>query len=1117
MKLFKINKISLLFDSKSDEKAFSDYFFRENQVTVRYSLILLFVINFILFGNSLLNIKSIDILSIFIIVVSLFIVTHFIISYFQIYTYRFQQVLIFFTMLIIFSTSVVSLHNVTFTENQLVYVVLMILIFLLMLFSRLKFVYAAITLSIFIIFFEINALKIYYTLSTFPISYGNLYVFLSSALAIPAGYYFEYYQRKRFFSEVESSQKIDELDNYLQVALKDDIKFQKILDDMPVLVMAVNSEYEICFWNKKCQKLTGFSVDEIINNPLAKEKLFPESGYRDRVFKKFLTEKHFTANFETRLATKTGSKRIIQWSHIEKNYYISNSPLWYSGIDITENYETWKALKKSEQRLKESQGLTHVGSWEWDVLKNRTVWSDELYRIFGYLPQNSDFDVSTIFKKILHPEDLEFFKSETQKAIIEKHGVNFEYRIRLEDGSERIISAEGDVIMNEKNEVVRLFGTNRDITEIKEGEIELLKNRKILEKAQKIANVASWEYDYVKKKTIVSEEFYRIFQIKKFKPNRIQSLIYKSIADDDRTIFRNFLYDTFIKYINAGCEFKVILKDGDKTSVKTISASTEIELNKNTGKPQAVYGIFQDITVLKKALDSIENNARKIRNIVQSSPDAIIVFEENKKIIDCNFEATIIFGYTKQEFTNMSIQNLFTAHSYELFHNKFRQVFDTTDSLKNYQLDMLGAKNTEFPAEMSLAFIKSFDDEPNSAVALIKNITERKQYEQKLQDARLKAEESDKLKSAFLANMSHEIRTPMNAIVGFSNLLTDNDISTEERNEYLKYIISGSDSLLSLIDDIIDISKIESGQIQLKKTPVSLAELIGELFVEFDKQKIKAEKEHIELKFNVRDEILELSVETDELRLKQILNNLFSNALKFTKQGSIEFGYELTSQYGIKLIEFFVKDTGIGIRKEDLNIIFNRFTKLETGLSEPLHRGTGLGLAICKKLVALMGGKIWAESELTKGSVFRFALPLKISEPKTTSNTQVMISQTNYLWDTKTILIAEDEETNFKYLSAALRKTKVKVLWAQDGQQAFTMCGKHPEVDLILMDIQMPVMDGYEATRKIKAFRPQLPIIAQTAYTLSTEKERILDIGCDGYLPKPINSDKLMSTIAGYF
>ena len=545
MRSFNINKFSLLFNIKSDEKAFTGYFFRENLPTVRYTLILVMVFSFLLTGKPIFHAFEFEYLVVFKLAVALLVAVHFILSFSKIYSYHFQQILTFITVCGMLLAITFSLNIPSFTENRIIYFLLSALIFLLMILSRLKFIYSTITLFFFIIIFEVNALKIYFTLSEFPLISGNLFILCSALFAIPAGYYFEFNQRRKFYSEVESNTKIEELDRYLQVTIKDEIKFQKILDDMPVLVIAVSKDQTISFWNKKCEEVTGFSVGEIINNPAAGTKLFPETVYRQRVFAKFVNEKQSPVNFETRLSDKKGNKRIISWSHIEKHYYLSDAPMWYSGIDITENYENWKALKKSEQRLKESQGLTHVGSWEWNVQKKKTVWSDELYRIFGYPPQDSNFDVSQIIKKIIHAEDLEFYVSETKKAIAEKHGISFEYRIRLNDGTERVISAEGDIILNEKNEVVRLFGTTRDITDMKHAESELLKSRKILEKAQKIANIASWEYNFGKQKTIVSDEFYRIFQIKTVNLNRVQDVIYRAIVDEDRQIFRKFLSDTF--------------------------------------------------------------------------------------------------------------------------------------------------------------------------------------------------------------------------------------------------------------------------------------------------------------------------------------------------------------------------------------------------------------------------------------------------------------------------------------------------------------------------------------------------------------------------------------------
>lgn len=401
-------------------------------------------------------------------------------------------------------------------------------------------------------------------------------------------------------------------------------------------------------------------------------------------------------------------------------------------------------------------------------------------------------------------------------------------------------------------------------------------------------------------------------------------------------------------------------------------------------------------------------------------------------------------------------------------------------------------------------------DDFNAMLQQILNRQEaRDEAEKKLVDAKEKAEESDRLKSAFLANMSHEIRTPMNAILGFAELISmpDAEVTPEEKLNFIKLINNSGNNLLRLIDDIIDISKIEAGQIKIHKKECQLNQTMKEIqqsFLEIRKHK---EKEHVDILLNENAESQNLIIKTDPLRLNQILTNLIDNALKFTEEGFIEFGYEILTQD--KLL-FYVKDTGVGMEHKKKDTVFDRFTKIEDDKNR-LYRGAGLGLAICKSLVELLGGKIWVESAISEGSTFYFNLPLeKLQELE--QNEDILKTSDNYDWSNKTILVVEDEPANIIYIQEVLKITNATILKARNGKEAVKVFEKN-DVDVIIMDIKMPEMDGYEATRIIKKLNKDIPVISQTAYAMPGDIDKGFDSGMNDYLIKPVKPKILLSVL----
>jgi len=396
-------------------------------------------------------------------------------------------------------------------------------------------------------------------------------------------------------------------------------------------------------------------------------------------------------------------------------------------------------------------------------------------------------------------------------------------------------------------------------------------------------------------------------------------------------------------------------------------------------------------------------------------------------------------------------------------------------------------------------------------IGTITDITEHKIMEAELIASKEKAEESDRLKTAFLHNISHEIRTPLNSIIGFSRLITEPDSTPEECDKYADIINKSSENLLLIITDIIQIATIEAGQVKFHENEINVNSVCTQLHNQFSST---AKKQNIALIYSPAFTDDDAHIITDAAKLAQVLSNLIGNALKFTKQGTITFGYQVKGNN----LEFFVKDTGIGIAPEMHEEIFKGFRQVESSATRKFG-GSGLGLAISKANIELLNGQIWVESEIGKGAKFCFTIPYKPSRPVKTIKTKniTMEQSKDQLRKDLKILITEDEEAVDLYLSVILKNIGRVILHANNGFDAVEICLVNNDIDLILMDIKMPEMNGYEATREIRKFNREVIIIAQTAYALEGDREKAIDAGCNDYISKPINKDLLMDMLRKYF
>jgi len=543
------------------------------------------------------------------------------------------------------------------------------------------------------------------------------------------------------------------------------------------------------------------------------------------------------------------------------------------------------------------------------------------------------------------------------------------------------------------------------------------------------------------------------------------------------------------------------------------------------------YTLQQDYNTLKQLFTTITDknqfNENKIEHInekltesLENMSDAFVAIDNNWKYTFVNQKAVQMLGKQTEDLIGKTVWATFPEAIGTPYHKAWYKAMKTKKQInfEDYYAPLdRWLENRVIPSKEGL-------------VVFFQDITERKLAEQKTEDlntklkirnrelyesiiqiqkinteliiAKEKAEESDRLKSSFLANMSHEIRTPMNGILGFTELLKEPKLTGEEQQEYIKVIEKSSGRMLNIINDIVSISKIESGQMNLSYKETSIKdqiELICNLL------KVEANQKNIEIKINNTLSEVDNLIRTDEEKVYSVLSHLVKNAIKFTDSGSIEIGCFKKNN----AITFYVKDSGIGINSDKTDLIFERFTQEDDSLNRN-YEGAGLGLYIAKSYVDLLGGKIWAANNIDTGAIFYFEIPfIKPNE----INKEVQITIAPPATQKLKILVAEDDSISLKFISKILKIFGENLLIARNGFEAVTLCKNNPDIDIVLMDIQMPVMNGYEAIKKIREFNEEVIIITQSAFVFTDEAEKAIEVGGNGYISKPINKNQLIDHI----
>lgn len=932
---------------------------------------------------------------------------------------------------------------------------------------------------------------------------------------------------------------IDEQKKLERSLIESQEHFRALAENSPDVIMHFDREHRHLYVNAAVVPQTGLAIDMFLNKSHREMGIFPDElvlkweEALDRVFETGLSD---TLVFDVELGK---GLTTFEWRLYPE---IGASEAIHSVIgvarDITESMKSEDALRRSEERLNLALSATDLGMWDWNLVTNEVYYSPIWFSMLGYGPDELPQKLET-WTSLQHPEDRNKSLSDVQEVIRKRESsFEIEFRMKHKNGAYLWIRGMGKAVgFDADGNTTRLTGIHENINERKQGELV----RQVL---FDISNAANSTHSLDELYSIIRDSLGRVVDTTNCflaLYNEESDTLSLPFMEDEKDTFTEFparktltsfvirtgeaqLVDVKrekeltrqgeIEPVGAPCVswLGVPLKHEDKTiGVFAVQSYTEDILYTRSDAELLEFASEQIAMAIdrRRHQDRLRSNQERQRRVFESSPDPMLVVDPNALILDFNSAFLEAFNVTPDLVYGQKIYRFINRVQWRSSIDNFAQTWDK-GYLKNLEYQVVRPDGITFDAEVSTGAIYDSDGKPESMVLILKNISERKEAERKMLEAKYKAEESDRLKTAFLSNMSHEIRTPMNAIVGFSDLLTDEQLNPEERRDFIAQINQGADDLMRLIDDIIDIAKIEAGQVNVHISECFVRELFKELHLMYIQNIKRTGKDNVSIRLDWSWPLNELAIYTDPFRLKQILINLLSNAVKFTEEGEIVLGIREDPEG----VYFYVKDSGIGIREEKQKVIFDRFMQGHEAKSK-LYGGTGLGLAISKNLTEILGGDIGVESKSGEGSTFWFILPrnevpLKYEAALKTPSNNLRS------WDDKKILIAEDDLSNYYFLFESLKDTGVEIIWAKDGEETMELFRENKDLNAVLMDINMPLINGYDCTRQIKKERPDLAVIAQTAYAMSGEREISREAGCDDYLAKPIKVSELLNTLSQY-
>ena len=783
-----------------------------------------------------------------------------------------------------------------------------------------------------------------------------------------------------------------------------------------------------------------------------------------------------------------------------KEAHSSLHTLYEKGLDERRFAEA--ELRLSERRFR--QVAESAGDWIWEVDANGlyTYSSPVIEDILGYTPD--EIVGKKHFYEFFYGESREETKRSALEFFASKQALKgFVNQNTHKNGNVVWLSTTGSPILNGNGELLGYQGVDTNITERRKVEEALKESEYFFKESQRAAFIGSYKTDFLKGTWESSEVLDQIFGIANSYDRTIAGWL-DLVHPADLEMMNDYLQNEVIgKGLPFDKEYRIVRKnDGQIRWAHGLGQAAFDE----EGNALSLIGTIQDVSQRKFSDEEINT----LNFALEATGEAVYMTNNEGIFTYVNPAFSAVYGYQPDEVIGKETPRILKGgqageSTYKYFWNELLNKRAVKGEWVNK------TRNGRFiNIDATTNAILNQRGENIGFIAIHKDITVRKKIEEELVTAKEKAEESDRLKSAFLANMSHEIRTPMNGILGFTTLLSMQDVNHEEQQNYIKSIVKSSARLFNIINEIIDISKIESGQMELYMVDVSINE---QLDLAYDLLKPEAELKGITLTCHKGLSGNEAIISTDKSKFYSILTNLLKNAIKYTDQGSVEIGYSRKGAF----LEFYVRDTGVGIPKNRLGAIFERFVQSDIAVLQA-RQGAGLGLSIAKAFAEMLGGDIWVNSVVGKGSIFYFTLASQTEgEINPSDENKSLIRQAATPENKLKILITEDDQTSEMLTSVFVKEFSDEVFFARTGIEAIETYRNNPGIDLILMDIQMPEMDGYEATRQIRKFDKDVIIIAQTAFGILGDREKAIDSGCTDYISKPINMDNLSELILKYF
>lgn len=872
-----------------------------------------------------------------------------------------------------------------------------------------------------------------------------------------------------------------------------------IIEEAADSFFVIDRDLRILKVNKSACILTGYNKDEL--KEIAYIDLFADQELDKKPFNQSAIEAGEIVIFERKMKTKGGREVHIEMrsKKLSDGNYLSTVRDITSRVEIrkqleNKNLELEKAYEfaiKSENRYKQLFKNLPLGIFT--ATESGTIESinNQMLEILGSTSAASSMSFNLFeLPSLKGTELLEDFESCFKKG--ESHFKLYEYTSVW--NKKTFLKAH--ILPLERDENKKILVIVEDYTKEREKELRL----KILSQGVNNSPASIAVTDDLGLIKFVNKSFIEITGYSK------DELIDKNPSILSSGFHNKEFYADLWKTIRSGKEWVGEFLNKKKDGTLFWESAMISALKDEKGNITNFMAIKEDITDKKVVEKELKFKTEQLQGLVTNTPDSICFKGASGEWILANNSILDIYGFNNvdyQEHTNESLLS-FCKRNADYLESDSKSDIEAWNkrSMIKYEAQVENSEGETIVLEVLKLPLFHTNGERKGIVNIGRDITNRKHYEQELKLAKEQAEESDILKSAFLANMSHEIRTPLNAILGFSGLMADYELDKASVDKFVDIIQVNGKKLLTIIDDILLVSKLQVNQIKVSMAEFELDQILTKLYQNYERELGVLSEKNIDL-ILARGTESSVKIKTDRDKLYQIFNKLIRNAIKFTAKGKVEFGFELQDENNLL---FFVKDTGVGISEEKKEIVFKKFRQADDSTTRE-YGGTGLGLSIVKGLIDLLKGKLWIESEINEGTAFFFSLPI---EMVSVENSKKESSNIGLNWKTKKILIVDDVEESIFLLSELLKSTDIEIITAGTGFEAIEKFKQHPGVDMVLMDIQLPGMNGLEAASVIREMNKNVPIIVQTAFGHDNYEQKIKDLGFNDIIFKPIVFERLL-------